>query len=401
MKKTWVFLLAIAMTLIGTQAGAGDPPAGDWDRVLEQARGRTVRWYMYGGFAHVNRWVDEYAAPALKKRHDIELRRVPMDAAAFMNKMINEKAAGKKNGSIDLVWINGENFKNARQAGLLFGPFAHRLPNFQKYVDPESAAFDFGYPVDGYEAPWGRAQFVFEYDSARTADPPRSFAELAEWVQKHPGRFTYPQPPDFTGSAFIRLAFYAVTGGHDQYMDGFDPVLFKRRAPELWEYLNQIKPHLWRNGRTYPKQSAALDTLFARGEVDLNMSYHPSHAQSKIVDGSYPETVRTLVMKEGSLYNTHFTAIPANSPNKAAAMVTADFLLSPQAQWSKYDPANWGDFPAVDLGRLPEKWRKKFQNTNLGPATLDPGVLAGAAVPEIPSPYLEALEAGWDREVLR
>ncbi|WP_300456789.1 ABC transporter substrate-binding protein [Desulfobacula sp.] len=371
-----------------------------FQQIAEQARNHQVRWYMFGGWAHVNAWVDTYVAGEMKKRYDIDLVRVPMDAGIFINKLLNEKAAGKKTGNIDLLWINGENFKNAKEAGLLFGPFAQQLPNIRKYVDPESMAHDFGYPVEGYEAPYGRAQFVFEYDTAAVSAPPQTITGLNEWIRANPGSFTYPQPPDFTGSAFIRQLFYAVTGGHEQYLSGWDPDLFARKAPLLWNWLNAIEPFLWQKGQTYPKDSAFLDTLFSRGEVAFGMSYHPSHAQNKILEGSYPKSVRTFVMKDGSIYNTHFTAIPFNAPNKAGAMVLADFLISMDAQLSKYHPDKWGDFPALDLKRLNPKERKQFQSVDLGPATLGSDTLNPVAVPEIPSDYLEALEQGWKEHVL-
>ncbi|AGW14220.1 ABC transporter substrate-binding protein [Megalodesulfovibrio gigas] len=397
-------LCLLLIVLCGPVVSRAEQPAleaMDWPAVEAAARGGTVRFFMFGGWAHTNKWVDEYVAAELKTRYGIALQRVPMDAAAFMNKLLAEHAAGKQDGSIDLLWINGENFKNAKEAGLLYGPVAQRLPNFQQYVDPEAAAMDFGTPTEGYEVPYGRAQFVFEYDSARTPEPPRTFAALARWVQENPGQFTYPQPPDFTGSAFIRQAFYALTGGHEQYLRPFDRELFDSKAPALWTYLQDMKPSLWQGGKTYPKDSAGLDTLFARGEVAFSMSYHPSHAQSQILAGTYPPTVRTFIMDDGSLFNTHFTAIPANSPNKAAAMVAANFLLSPEAQLSKFDPANWGDSPAIDLARLDEATRARFLAVDLGPATLPPDALAANGVPEIPAAWLEALEKGWSNNVLR
>ena len=260
--------------------------------------------------------------------------------------------------------------------------------------------YDFGYPVEGYEAPYGRAQFVFEYDTTGVSTPPKTMASLKEWIRSNPGQFTYPQPPDFTGSAFIRQIFYAVTGGHEQYLSGWNPDLFAQKAPLLWDWLNEIEPFLWQKGQTYPKDSAFLDTLFSRGEVAFGMSYHPSHAQSKILEGSYPASVRTFVMEDGSIYNTHFTAIPFNAPNKAGAMILADFLISVDAQLSKYVPHNWGDFPALDTKRLSPEENKKFQAVDLGPATLRSDMLNPVAVPEIPSEFLEALEQGWKEHVL-
>jgi putative spermidine/putrescine transport system substrate-binding protein len=371
-----------------------------FDRIEEQARGSQVRWYMFGGWAHVNEWVDTYVAGEMKKRYDIELVRVPMDAGIFVNKLLSEKAAGKKTGNIDLLWINGENFKNSKEAGLLFGPFAQKLPNVQRLVDPDSVAYDFGYAVEGYEVPWGRAQFVFEYDSSQVSPAPKTMAELKSWILANPGRFTYPQPPDFTGSAFIRQVFYALTGGHQQYMAGWNADLFAQKAPKLWDWLNAIEPFLWQKGQTYPKDSASLDTLFSRGEVAFGMSYHPSHAQNKILEGSYPDSVGTFVMQDGSIYNTHFTAIPFNAPNKTGAMVLANFLISVEAQLSKFSPDNWGDFPALDRNRLTPADKKRFQAVDLGPATLRSEQLDPVAVPEIPAAYLEALEQGWKTNVL-
>ncbi|MBR9985533.1 MAG: ABC transporter substrate-binding protein [Desulfosarcina sp.] len=404
MKRTLViialYFTMTAPTGLYAQTADADLAKTPFSRIEEQARGSQVSWYMFGGWAHVNTWVDTYVAGEMKTRYDIDLVRVPMDAGVFVNKLLNEKAAGKKKGNIDLLWINGENFKNAREAGLLFGPFAQKLPNVQQVVDPDSIAFDFGFPVDGYEAPYGRAQFVFEYDTAQIAEPPTTMAALKQWIHANPGRFTYPQPPDFTGSAFIRQVFYAVTGGHAQYLAGWDPDLFARKAPLLWQWLNDVEPYLWQKGRTYPQDSAFLDTLFSRGEVGLGMSYHPPHAQNKIIEGTYPETVRTFVMQDGSIYNIHFTAIPFNSPNKSGAMVLANFLISVDAQLSKYRPENWGDFPALDPKRLSPQDKRRFQAVDLGPATLGPEQLNPVAVPEIPADYLEAIEQGWRDHVL-
>ena len=356
---------------------------------------------MWGGSAVINDWIDGYVASEVKSRFGIDLVRVPMDAAVFVNKLLTEKQAGKTEGVIDLLWINGENFKNAREAGLLYGPFAPKLPNVAGYVNPDTVAHDFGFPVDGYEAPYGRAQFVFEHDSARIVSAPSTFADLMEWAKAHPGRFTYPQPPDFTGSAFIRQVFYAVTGGHAQYLKGFDKELYERNVPRLWAYLNAVEPYLWQNGRSYPKDVAALDTLFERGEVDFNMSYHQAHAQNKIFAGQYPPTVRSFVMTDGSIFNTHFTAIPFNAPNKPGAMVVADFLVSIDAQHSKNLPDNWGDFTVLDLTRLPAEARARFEALDLGAATVPLERLGRYAVPEIPSVYLELLEQGWEENVLR
>src|SRR6056297_1068068 len=223
-----------------------------YSEIEAAAEGSEVSFYMWGGDERINSWIDGYVAESLKENYNISLTRVPMDAAVFINKLLAEKEAGRSEGVIDLVWINGENFKRAKEKGLLYGAVAEKLPNLE-FVPPEEIEYDFGYPVEGYEVPYGKAQFVFEYGSAEFEAPPRSFGDLEQWVRAHPGAFTYPQPPDFTGSAFVRQALYAATGGYEQYLGGYDEALIKANEDKLRAYLKSLQPHLWQQGRDYPQ----------------------------------------------------------------------------------------------------------------------------------------------------
>jgi putative spermidine/putrescine transport system substrate-binding protein len=403
--KKMTLLIVIMLIPVLFILGSGQEEQTDWQGIsfedaVVAAEGTEVSFFMWGGDAKINDWIDTFVADSVKELYGIRLKRVPMDASVFVNKLYTEKIAGKEQGTIDLVWINGENFKRAKQEGLLYGPYSEKLPSYD-FVDPQRVAFDFGFPVEGYEAPYGTAQFVFEYDSAKTGNIPETFDELFKWVKANPGRFTYPQPPDFTGSAFIRQVFYATTGGYGQYLEKFDEALYREKSPMMWDYLNALKPYLWQNGRTYPMEKAALDTLFERGEVDINMSYHQALAQSRIIDGRYPDTVKTFVMKDGSIANIHYTAIPFNAPNIPGGMVVSNFLLSAEAQYSKNLPENWGDFTVLDPSRLPEEDRSKFASIDLGSATLPLEILSEYAVPEISPEYLELIEEDWEEYVLR
>ncbi len=372
----------------------------EFDKLEEQAQGTEVRFALWGGDARINEWIDTYVSNELEGRYGIRLTRVSMDAAQIVNRLLSEKQAGRERGSIDLVWINGENFKRARQEELLFGPYTHRIPNLE-LTDPEEVDRDWGFPVDGYELPWGQAQFVFEYDSAEIPEPPSTIEALDLWIRENPGRFTYPQPPDFTGAAFIRHLLYHFSGGYEQYLGGFDRALYEEHAEKLWDYLRTIEPYLWREGVTYPADKAQLDVLFERNEVAFNMSYTQSGAQGLIDAGRYPETVRTFALEGGTLTGIHFTAIPFNAPNKAGAMVASNFLLSPDAQYSKNLPQNWGDFTILDLSRLNSEDRRRFETLDLGAATLPVEVLNERSLPEIPAEYVDAMDEDWEREVLR
>ena len=378
--------------------------AGSWPQVLEAARGQTVDWYMYGGFASANAYVNGYVAPQVTARYGIQLRQVPVkDIAEVVGKILVEKQAGKTaGGEVDLMWINGENFRTCKRNHLLFGPFADLLPN-QKLVDwrRSSVANDFGEPVEGYESPWGSAQVVMIYDSKRIPRPPQTMGDLLAWIKAHPGRFTYPAPPDFTGSVFVRHVFYHVSGAVNTWQGEFDEQQFAEAAAKTYQVLTDIAPNLWRQGKTYPQSPVQLHHLLADGEVDFAMSYHPAKASEMILDGLYPDTVRTFVFEEGTISNTHFVAIPFNAADKEAAMVTANFLISPEAQLQKADITVWGDLPAIDIQRLDAGWQEKFRNQPRGIATLSNEALQSRQLPEPPSEILIRLEKGWERHVLK
>ena len=103
----------------------------DWDQIVTDAKGTTVNFYMWGGDEGINRYLNEWIAPQLKEQYDIELKQYPMDAVEFINKLMTEKKAGKDTGVMDVLWVNGENFKTAKQQDLLLGPITSVLPKFQ------------------------------------------------------------------------------------------------------------------------------------------------------------------------------------------------------------------------------------------------------------------------------
>jgi putative spermidine/putrescine transport system substrate-binding protein len=144
-----------------------------------------------------------------------------------------------------------------------------------------------------------------------------------------------------------------------------------------------------------------MNTLFADGVIDFSFSYHQGEASRNILDGIFPESVRTYVFNEGTIANTHFVAIPYNAGDKAAAMVTANYLLSPEAQLAKADPQTWGDFSVLKPELLPRKWQKRFQEQARGKATLSDEELQTHQLAEPPGKILIYLEKGWEKHVLK
>lgn len=216
----------------------------NYDEIAKKAEGTSVNLYGWGGDDKRNQWLDDYIIPKMKEDYDINVNRVGMDIDEILNLMVAEKDS--EDGDVDVVWINGENFENAKNNGLLYGPITQILPNFNAYVDGEDEGikYDFGEPVENMEAPYGGAQFVFLYDSSKIDNPPKNAEELLELAKANPGKITYASLPDFTGSAFIRNIISDIQG----YEDFMNKDLTKEELREMLkptiDYLNELKPYL-------------------------------------------------------------------------------------------------------------------------------------------------------------
>ena len=397
MKKSLIaasIMASLALTSLTAQAETSYL----WQDTLDQAKGQTVYFNAWGGADNINDYI-QWAADRIKEEYDVTLKQVKLtDTSDAVNRVLAEKAAGKdSNGSIDLIWLNGENFRAMKDNNLLFGPFSQSLPNYITYVDEnarQSLTQDFGTPVDGMESPWGMAQVIFMYDTATLSSPPKSMAELLNFAKAHPGRITYPEPPQFLGSTFLKQALYELTAYRQALSQPADSVNFDTVTAPLWAYLDQLHKVAWRNGQTFPSSSEEMMRLLDDREIDVALSFDISAASVQIDQGNLPDTVRSYVFTNGTIGNTHFLAIPYNSSATAGAQVVANFLLSPEAQIKKQMPTIWGDLSVLSYAKLSPAEQAQFDEIPRGIATLSIEEL-GQTLPEPHSSWMGALETEW------
>ncbi|SDN64793.1 putative thiamine transport system substrate-binding protein [Halomonas shengliensis] len=403
--------LLAGLALAAPLAASAAPDLDDWGAVRDAARGQNVYWNAWGGDTRTNGYI-AWVAQRMAERHGVEVVHVKLDdTGTAVSRVVAEKAAGNVDeGSIDLIWINGENFAAMRERELLYGPFAEALPNFaltRPEANPEVVT-DFTLPTEGYESPWGKAQITFYYDSRElrgdsdelrgdgegVAEPPGSIEALLDWARAHPGRFTYPRIPDFTGSTFLKQALIALTDRREALYAPVEESDFAAVTAPLWEYLDALHPHLWRDGRQFPDSGPALRGLMGDGELALAFTFYPSEPAAAVADFELPESTRSYVLDDGTLGNVHFVAIPFNSPHKAGALVLANFLLSPEAQAHKQDLTVWGDRTVLDVAHLDEATRSLFAIDAENPAMLAPEALHKTLAEPHPS-WMTALQAAW------
>ncbi len=386
----------LAFTLSTGTASALD--VANWEAVKEAARGQTVYFNAWGGAQNINDYI-RWAGDEVEKKYGVTVKHRKLDDTAnAVSAVVAAKAAGiNEGGEIDLIWINGENFANMKKQGLLLDAgWVQKLPNWQ-FVDwrnKPTILTDFTEPTDGQESPWGMAKMVFFHDTARGLKMPDSFVELVEWTEKNPGRFTYPSPPDFIGSSFLKQALTESVTDPSVLLKPVVETEFETVTAPLFANLDRMHKNLWRGGNTFPKNKEALRQLLADNEVDIAFAFSPAEASNAIANNELPDTVRSFVFSGGTLGNTHFVAIPYNAAAKEGALVFANFLISPQAQLRKQDPAIWGDPTVLDIRALPEDAQKAFGNLDLGIATLKPEEL-GPTLNEPHATWMDRLEAEW------
>lgn len=369
--------------------------ASAWADTEKAARGQTVYWNAWAGSEQTNAYL-QWVAAQVKAAHGVTLQHVKItDTADVVKRVRAEKAAGRGagEGTVDLVWINGENFAAMKREGLLFGPYAEALPNF-RWVDVEgkpTTLNDFSVPTEGMESPWGMAQFTLFADSKRLPQRPQSMQALLALARSQPGRITHPRLPDFHGTTFIKQALVEFAPDRAALARAVTDATFAAQTTALWPFLDALRPHLWRAGKQFPQNAAAVRQMMADGELLLALTFNPNEAANEIAAKRLPATVVSWQFEKGTIGNTHFVAIPYNARAKAGAQVVANFLLSPAAQARKADIAHWGDPTVLDLARLPAPERALFGTGQL------PGLVTAPA-PTLPEPHaswVEPLEKAW------
>jgi putative thiamine transport system substrate-binding protein len=228
-------------------------------------------------------------------------------------------------------------------------------------------------------------------DSALTPKPPQSTAELLAFARTNLGRVTYPRPPDFHGTTFLKQLLLDLNSQRDAFYRVVTPDAFARASAPLWAYLDSLHPQLWRAGKQFANNAAATRQMLADGELRWALTFNPNDAANEIAAGRMQASISSYQFAGGTIGNTHFVAIPVNASAKQGAQLFANFLLGAEAQARKADISIWGDPTVLAVQRLGAQEQKLFAGKHV------PGQVHNAA-PAIPEPHgswVEPLEKGW------
>ena len=354
---------------------------------------KEINFHAWWGSVVINNFISQ-AGQNLKK-NDIDLRHTKItDIAETVKILLSDKKNNNfKNGKIDLIWVNGENFQRLKKNQLLFGP-VDQVNNYM-YINRKDASlhFDFGEPVEGLEVPWGRAQFVLIYDSQMIDKPPQTISQLVHFIKNNPGRFTYPQIPNFHGTTFLKQLLYEMVEDNSILQKPFSSCLSPCKPIEnLMLFLKDIHPFLWNKGKRFPNSISETIPMLSNREIWLTINFNPNAAATNVKNGNLRDVTRTTSFINGAIGNTHYLAIPFNSSKKTVSLEVINYFISPQSQADKANIEIWGDPTVLDLNKM----SAEQQNMFLGKQSIH--VLPSNKFPYLLEPHhswTEAIENEW------
>ena len=398
MKSLFLIILFILYIINPSFSRTGH--TNNWDQIVNSAQNKTVKLHAWGGSKNINNYINWVKAKVYEK-YDIKLQHIKIkDTSDAVKKVLFEKIAKKNdNGSVDIIWINGENFLTMKKNNLLLNKnWILQLPN-SKFIDfSKSSAYfyDFGIFNEGKEMPWGLSQLIFYYDSDQLKIVPKSASQLKNFIKKNPGRFTFPQPPDFIGTSFLKQILIEVSKDKKLFYDKYNLNNDKHKLSlnELWNWFDEITPFLWKSGKTYPNNYLSLGQLFSDNELDMGLTFNIAYPKNEISKGNFKSSVKSFIPNIGSLANTHYLTIPYNATNKNASKVVINYMISPEAQLEKQNSEIWGDPSVLSFEKLNKNLKKDFENllsksTDLSFQDLE------KKIPEPHPSWVKVIEEGW------
>jgi ABC-type uncharacterized transport system YnjBCD substrate-binding protein len=262
-----------------------------------------------------------------------------------------------------------------------------------KLVSRDTAKNALGANVDGYVLPMFHSQIALAYNPDLVKTPPKSFAELAEWVKKNPKQFGYNGVKGgMSGVGFVMGWVEANSGMRDMLEKGpYDPKM-KAAIDKSLESLKSFNQYV----QLTPGNAGTLDMLnrgeIAMGPVWVDMFY------TWMSDGKMNPKVKLSLPSPGLPGQPMYYVIPAKASHPDLAKKFIDLAESPEVQADGIvKQFNW--YPGIDPQYVqskmpPAAWNKLFTD-------ISPSDLASKGRPFPLSQYFTDIVEGYERVVLK
>ncbi|OHD75323.1 MAG: ABC transporter substrate-binding protein [Spirochaetes bacterium RBG_13_68_11] len=275
----------------------------------------------------------------------------------ILEKLQAEQAAGKKTGDVDVAMVH-EIFMNwALQKDLLLS-YAKQAETW-KYVTSPFAKMSLGVNIEGYGIPMFHSQTALAYNPDQVKNPPKSYAELKEWVKQNPGKFGYNGiKGGASGVSFVMGWVYAATGKYQKYAITGP---FDKAEVASWEPAFKELKEFNKNVVITAGNVGTLDGL-NRGEIWMGPVWVDMFF-TFMNEGKLNPKTRMIVPDPGMPGQPMYFVIPKNAPNPELARKFIEYVTSPAVQARDIViKFNW--YPGIDgsflKGAIPQETYDKI-----------------------------------------
>lgn len=369
------------------EVGTADVTPTEWKLMLDSSKNTTLNVYHDYTDSSAKAWMESSLVPYMETTLGVKVVLNTLNYNDLLAQLKDEKLNEVGLGKADLIILTKKGFANLKNAGVLYGPFSNKLPNAstnQVAESYENTWFD-GTTLENMAVQIGKNQLVLFYDEDKMEVPPATLSELKAYIIANPGKFTFPSLDTSEGQAFVNTLAASLCDQKKLYETTMSPEELKALYGPVSTFLNEIKPYMWMEGKSRPKDVTALDKLFKDGELDFSMSLNQNKVNTMVKEEKFPDGAKAYVLGSGTTGFAQYAVIPFNSTNKSGAMTVLNELLGGEMQGSKYDSKNWGNLPSVDPMKMEKTQADKILKVTVKRTAVKEDELAAARLPQVPS----------------
>lgn len=359
--SNWIYIVALVAILAATgfliimffsqdSSGPTEVPES-WEGIVSQANeeGR-VRIFLDVDL-EVLSFLETTIIPEFQEKHDIAVTIETGHWSSFTQRLISERLGGRTVGLLDLVLLGDEAMGRSLDASLLFAETGSKLDKASQIEEIFRRGVS-GITNDESSVTIWIDQYVLVGNAEFLDDLPLNLGEIialiagedegeeeAEEVidgereiQIAPDQLFLPNPLETdTGAAAVMLVVVD-RGGKDLYSFRPHDSTLEEQWPEALGFEVEDEPEL--EGFPIPEEEAPENGLEAviEGEISLAYLRYDEILLYIAAGGIFPPEIRVYLPEEGSIISGGHAGIPFNAPNKSAALIFLDFLLTDEVQ---------------------------------------------------------------------
>lgn len=341
-------------------------------------------------------YINEYLAPIFEEQNPGNSVRAvgtgPGDAGSqkVVERFEAQKQANVQTWDTDVAVVHEKFAGPMVEAGYL-DDYRDRIAT-GGLVTRSNADMALGANVKGYVMPMFNSQTALAYNPALLPNPPKSYAELAEWAKANPKQFGYNGiKGGASGVSFVMGWIYAFGDGDaNKLMNG----PFEEAETTKWDSALDSLADFTTHATLTPGNAGTLD-LLSRGEIAIGPVWVDMF-YSWQANGQLPPEFKLLLPAPGMPGQPMHYVIPAKAPNKELAEKFVELATSAKVQAEGIVKRfNW--YPGIDAKHVQAEldeatWNKLFIDVT-------PDDLATKGKPFPIAPYNKAILEAYERHV--